>query len=94
MDKVAHVKAARQTLAHECHWPGCASQVPPAMWGCRNHWFRLPAPIRAKIWAAYRAGQENDGRPSKEYVAAAAEAQDWIGKHLARKALTKALLFG
>ena len=58
-------------LEHHCHWPGCARHVPPAMWGCKPHWRRLPADIRARIWAAYRPGQENDKDPSREYVAAA-----------------------
>jgi hypothetical protein len=77
-DKVAHVKAATQTRSHGCHWPGCHSQVPPAMWGCRPHWYALPQAIRNRIWAAYRAGQENDMRPSRRYVEAAMEAQKWI----------------
>jgi hypothetical protein len=77
-EKVAHVRAARQSRHHECHWPGCARQVPPAMWGCREHWYRLPKAIRDRIWRAYRIGQEEDGRPSDAYLAAAREAQDWI----------------
>lgn len=48
------------------------------MWGCKPHWFRLPAPIRERIWRAYRINQENDQRPSREYVKVAREAQDWI----------------
>lgn len=77
-DKAAHVRGAGQTRNHGCHWPGCTRQVPPAMWGCKSHWFKLPAAIRSRIWRAYRVGQEQDGRPSAEYVAAARAAQDWI----------------
>lgn len=77
-DKAAHVRAARQTRNHDCHWPGCGKQVPPAMWGCRPHWFRLPMPIRNRIFRAYRIGQEQDGRPSRDYMAAAKAAQEWI----------------
>jgi hypothetical protein len=76
--KAAHVRAAGQTRRHGCHWPGCDRQVPPAMWGCKAHWFRLPQAIRNRIWRAYRAGQEEDGRPSREYIDAARAAQDWI----------------
>jgi hypothetical protein len=79
--KVAHVKAQGQTRKHECHWPGCTEQVPPAMWGCKAHWFRLPLALRNKIWLAYRPGQEGDMRPSDAYMTAAREVQDWIGKH-------------
>lgn len=77
-DKVRHVLAAGQSRRHLCHWPGCAQQVPPAMWGCRAHWFTLPKPIRDRIWRTYRPGQENSGRPSPEYVEAARAAQEWI----------------
>ena len=48
------------------------------MWGCSSHWYKLPAAIRAKIWRAYRPGQEADKRPSTAYLDAAREAQAWI----------------
>jgi hypothetical protein len=83
-DKVAHVKKSRQVRLHACHWPGCGKQVPPALWGCRAHWFALPAGLRAKIWRTYRIGQETDGRPSVQYIAVAHEVQRWITEHLAR----------
>jgi hypothetical protein len=76
--KAAHVRSAGQTRAHTCHWPGCDRQCPPAMWGCRQHWFTLPAEIRSRIWRAYQIGQEQTGRPSHAYVAAAHAAQEWI----------------
>lgn len=76
--KRRHVKAARQSRFHTCHWPGCKQQVPPAMWGCKTHWFKLPGYIRARIWHAYEIGQEESLSPSEEYLAAAQEAQDWI----------------
>jgi len=76
--KVAHVRAADQVRAHACHWPGCDQQVAPARWGCLSHWYRLPPRIRSAIWRAYRIGQESDGRPSADYLAAARAAQDWI----------------
>lgn len=63
---------------HTCHWPNCGKEVPPAMWGCKAHWFKLPANLRARIWATYRAGQEIDKRPSPEYMEAAKAVQDWI----------------
>jgi hypothetical protein len=77
-DKVRHVLRARQARAHVCHWPGCGKQVKPALWGCRAHWFRLPQHLRERIWRAYRPGQEEDARPSAEYVAVAREVQAWI----------------
>lgn len=76
--KARYVKAQPQSRMHTCHWPGCDKQVPPSMWGCRSHWFRLPKRLRDKIWAAYRPGQEVDRRPSGVYVVAAREAELWI----------------
>lgn len=82
-EKVAYVKGQRQTRKHECHWPGCTVQVPPAMWGCKRHWYALPAELRAKIWRCYRPGQERDMRPSEAYLAVAREVQDWINQRAA-----------
>ena len=63
---------------HRCHWPGCKRQVPPAMWGCPEHWRRLPASLRNRIWATYRIGQEERSDPSREYLDVAQAIQDWI----------------
>jgi hypothetical protein len=76
--KAAHVRAAPQFRKHACHWPGCPRQVPPAMWGCSEHWFALPAYLRSRVWRAYRPGQEIDLRPSREYLEVAREVQEWI----------------
>lgn len=81
--KADYVRSQGQTRAHTCHWPGCTQQVPPAMWGCRPHWFKLPKPIRDAIWAAYRPGQEKTMDPSPRYLAAAKAAQDWIASNTA-----------
>lgn len=63
---------------HTCHWPGCNKAVPPKLWGCKPHWFRLPKPLRDRIWATYRPGQEIDKRPSADYVQAADDVRAWI----------------
>jgi hypothetical protein len=77
-DKVAYVLAQPQTREHECHWPGCTEQVPPAKWGCRAHWFKLPTGIRRAIWLAYQPGQEKTMTPNAAYIKAANAAQQWI----------------
>jgi hypothetical protein len=77
-DKVKHVKSATQTRQHACHWPGCTKQVPPALWGCPTHWYRLPRSLRDRIWHSYLPGQEATGRPSAAYLEAAREVKDWI----------------
>ena len=66
------------TFDHHCHWPGCNKSVPPAMWGCRQHWFRLPLQLRNKVWATYRPGQEVSKDPSTAYMEAAREVEQWI----------------
>jgi len=67
-----------QKIRHTCHWPGCPLEVPPAMWGCKRHWFRLPKHLRDAVWAAYRPGQEITKTPSAAYLAVSREVQDWI----------------
>jgi hypothetical protein len=53
------------------------------MWGCKPHWFALPAALRAKVWRAYRPGQEEDLDVSDEYFAVAHEVQAWIATNAA-----------
>jgi hypothetical protein len=81
MTKVDYVLSQIQDRSHHCHWPNCGRQVPPAMWGCKVHWFRLPKAIRDKIWRTFRPGQEKNWTPSPAYVEAANEAQAWIQAH-------------
>lgn len=83
-ERVEHVRRSTQTRVHLCHWPGCKRQVPPATWGCKEHWFKLPPNLRARIWNTYRIGQEEDGRPSAAYLAVAREAQEWIKRRAER----------
>ncbi len=78
--KADYVRGQGQTRNHACHWPGCSRQVPPAMWGCKEHWFMLPRTLRLRIWASYRPGQEKDGKPSTGYVKVTREIQEWIEK--------------
>lgn len=76
--KVNYVRRQGQTRDHECHWPGCNTQVRPAFWGCQRHWYTLPQHLRNKVWATYRPGQEITLTPSAEYLAVAQEIQEWI----------------
>lgn len=72
-------------MAHTCHWPGCDKEVPPKLWGCQRHWYTLPANLRARVWAAYRPGQEIDKQPSPEYLAVAHDVQKWIKWYISQK---------
>lgn len=71
-------QSKRGAGGHHCHWPDCDKPVPPSMWGCKVHWFKLPATLRAKVWRTYRPGQEITKTPSPEYIAVAKEVQAWI----------------
>jgi ribosomal protein S26 len=82
MSKADYVRRQRQTRAHTCHWPGCTQQVPPAMWGCRRHWYMLPQHLRTRIWQTYQPGQEKGAADvSHAYVQAARAVQRWIIEH-------------
>lgn len=65
-------------MKHTCHWPGCDKEVPPRLWGCRYHWYKLPRRLRVKILKEYRPGQEIDKNPSRNYIEVAGEVQQWI----------------
>lgn len=88
-DKVDYVKSQGQTRSHHCHWPGCNKQVPPAMWGCRTHWFMLPKYLRDKIWQTYEIGQEVNMTPSKEYLEVARGVEQWITEHFVKEKCQK-----
>lgn len=76
--KVQYVLRQSQTRKHDCHWPGCNKQVPPAMWGCRVHWYMLPKRLRDRIWDTYEPGQEKNMTPNRDYIQVAKEVQEWI----------------
>ncbi len=48
------------------------------MWGCKAHWYRLPAYLRVKVWRTYQPGQEISKDPSEGYLAVAHQVQEWI----------------
>lgn len=76
--KANYVRRQSQFRNHECHWPGCTKQVPPAMWGCREHWYMLPRDLRNEIWRTYKPGQEVTLTPSVAYIEVAKRIQQWI----------------
>lgn len=53
---------------HTCHAHGCAKNVPPRMFACRDHWFALRPALQRAIWAEYREGQERNKNPSIRYL--------------------------
>jgi hypothetical protein len=65
-----------------CAWPRCPRRVRAGYLMCAPHWYRLPAGLRARIWAAYRRGQ-TAVTASPEYLDALREA---LGYATAREA--------
>ena len=59
---------------HTCHATGCDKRVPPKMFMCRTHWYKLTQAHRDAIWFTYRPGQENTKDPSLAYLSAARDA--------------------
>jgi hypothetical protein len=56
-------------VSHTCHAHGCETPVPPRMFMCKSHWFKLRKSLRDAIWREYRPGQERDKQPSARYMA-------------------------
>ncbi len=66
--------------AHRCHWPGCGRDVSQKLWGCKEHFYRLPARLRALISRTYAPGQDETKTPSAAYLEVAREVQRWIAQ--------------
>lgn len=62
-------------MKHLCHAEDCKRVIPPQLAFCREHWYALPAKVRAAIWREYREGQEVDKKPSTAYLAVQAYAR-------------------
>ncbi len=60
---------------HKCHAMRCGAPCPPKHLFCARHWKLTPQPLKERICAAYRPGQEKDKKPSKEWLKAALEAR-------------------
>lgn len=58
-------------MPHTCHALGCIAVIPPSLFMCRRHWYRVPRALRMAIWQAYRPGQEVSKDPSEAYIHAA-----------------------
>lgn len=80
----SEVTSRRREATHLCHWTGCNTKVPPAMWGCKRHWYQLPKAIRDEIWNTYVPGQEVSKTPSAAYIVAANKAREYIAERAFR----------
>lgn len=67
-------------MAHRCDATGCRAIVAPSMWGCDRHWSMVPPALRVAILRYYRPGQEQDKKPSTQYMRAARAAVVAVAK--------------
>lgn len=58
-------------MSHTCHVPLCNVPVPPKMLMCLRHWRQVPQTLQREVWRTWRPGQEQDKKPSEEYLTAA-----------------------
>ena len=85
-------------LPHTCHARDCGKPVKPELLMCFAHWRMVPRVIQHAVWAAYRPGQCDDKRPSKEWHRAADAAIGYVaraeGKTLKLIELIELISFG
>lgn len=68
-------------MEHHCHAHLCPVEVPPAMFMCKRHWFRLPKAMRDAVWRTYTPGQEERRvAPTDEYMRVTDEAIVYIAR--------------
>jgi len=68
-------------MEHLCHNPNCNKPLPPHLVSHSSAWLALPKLLRIGIKQNYRAGQENDKRPSLEYMKALQACRLWWRQH-------------
>jgi hypothetical protein len=84
--------SADRGMTHTCHALGCTAEIPPALFMCKAHWYKLPKSMRDAIWATYRAGQEIDKRPKRHYVETARAAIDYVAQLEGKRVVVAACL--
>lgn len=58
-------------MPHHCHAKDCTLETAPRLLMCPRHWGMVPKDLQRRVWATYRDGQEQDKKPSADYLAAA-----------------------
>lgn len=66
-----HKPVAKTAPDHLCHAYGCEKMIKPELLCCAEHWRMVPDVIQKEVWAAYRRGQEQDKKPSIDWLIAA-----------------------
>lgn len=67
-------------MEHTCHATNCKRVVPPKMFMCKSHWYKLPATIRSAVWREYVPDQEITKTPTTAYLRIAQHAISYIEK--------------
>jgi hypothetical protein len=65
---------------HLCHAADCKTEVAPKFLMCAAHWRRVPRNLQLNVYRHYRAGQEQDKSPTREYLKAAQNAIESINQ--------------
>jgi hypothetical protein len=68
-------------MTHHCHALGCPAEVRPTLLMCAKHWALVPVDLRMSVVRNYRRGQCDDKRPSKEWLAAARKAIQYVAAY-------------
>lgn len=82
---MANYEVSPTDAAHTCHAIGCSAVIPPRLFMCREHWYKLPYHYRKEVFRYYKAGQEVSKNPSRKYIQAASAAIAWLNKKTKRE---------
>ena len=63
---------------HKCHAKNCHAAIAPKLLMCRYHWSLVSKPLQSAVLNSYRSGQEKDKLPSREFIAAARAAINYV----------------
>jgi len=58
-------------MKHTCHAIGCRIEIPPKLFMCPEHWYKIPQDLRDQVWHHYKPGQEIKKNPSSSYLSVA-----------------------
>lgn len=58
-------------MSHTCHAKGCSNHCQPQKLMCSSCWSKVPLNLQRAVYEAYRPGQCDTKRVSKEWLAAA-----------------------
>jgi len=63
-------------MTETCAVKGCDYDVSPNVLLCTSHWLKVPKATKRRVYQNYRSGQDRGGRPTADWLNAAAKAVD------------------